>query len=765
MSIYNLDALLRPEAVVSIGEPHEAAAAQMLANLRASSGLQLLETDSALARWPQRAQRIAAVIANASLASAGLVARLGERGCRALLWPLSEPPPVELLVQTRAHRMRLLGPRSGGVVNTGSALNAAAFPCAPLAGGLALIAQSQSIVAAALDWAAGRKLGFSWVAVSGGEADVDIADLLDYAALDPHTQGVAVQLSCIHGARKFMSAARACARLKPVVVLQTQPAPEPGQGADRVRSAAFARAGMVECESLPGLFDAIAALQRLPVLQQPSALVAGNGAGICILGVDALARQGLSPFALGAALRASLCRHLPQLRIAGGALDFGKLDAVTLADVVRELLADAGLPALLLLHSPLAGAPHAAAAEALAALPPDPRLLTVWLGLQSALDARAHCAQAGIATFTSPDAAARALRYRWQYHHNRELLTQTPPPDRLPGVNLRAQRAQLQRRAGAGVEELARADLRRLLKAYGVEPVAATRAGVELELRIATHAEMGQHLLLAAPGSGRPAACAFVPLDALLAGRLLDEAGVTADAPTRAHLAEDLIHVGQLLMDQPQIGALRLQMCADADGAGWRAGAQLRLAAAPPAERQRLALAPYPSELNEIHETAQGRRYRLRAVRPADEPALIGLLERLDPEEVRMRFFLSIRHFSHAMGARMTQIDYDRELSLVVVPAEGSLDEVIGIATLIADADGRSAEFALVVHHDHARQGLGRHLLQRLVEHAARRGIGSVHGVVLSENAAMLATARRLGFSRRPDPDEPGCMRVEITPA
>lgn len=755
MTIRHLDVLLRPQTVVCIGVASDPHAAQLFEHLRQSAGIHLLGCNEHLEGWPAGQGRTVALLADARLASVELIAALGARGCHALLWPQSVEPLPALLRETRRQGMRLLGPRCGGVANPALPLQALSIPGEPATGGLALIAQSRSIAAAALDWAAGRHLGFSWVAVTGAEADVDVADLLDYAALDGTTRSVVLQLSHIRSGRKFMSAARACARLKPVVVLQSQPTARIGQGADPVRSSAFARAGLVECESLPGLFDALAALQRLPVVQQPGAVVIGNGAGICALGVDALARQGLAPLSPTPALAA----RLPAFRNAGGALDVGHLPASQLAAALTTLLGDATLPAVLLLHSPAPGCGHLELATQLIHTS-DPRLLTVWLGLDTALPARAACASAGLPTFTSADSAARALRYRWQYHRNRELLTQTPPPQRPlalgPGALRESLHALAQRCDASPVTE----PLQALLSAYGLQP--APRAPViELNLRVASHAELGQHLQLSR--GERAPAFAFAPLDLLLAGRLLDQVGVDATQAEYLPLCRLLTQLAQLVIDQPSIAALTLALSARGDEAGWqRDAAVLQLVAVAPVERQRLVLAPYPAELSAEIEDRAARRYQLRPIQPSDEPSVIALLERLDPEEVRLRFFGHIRHFSHAMGARMTQIDYDRELSFVLLAGQDESEAVIAIATLIADPDGQRAEFALLVQHDFSGAGLGSLLLQRLLQHAAQQGIQQVFGTVLAENEAMLGAARRLGFSQRPEPGERGCLRVEI---
>jgi GNAT superfamily N-acetyltransferase len=159
-----------------------------------------------------------------------------------------------------------------------------------------------------------------------------------------------------------------------------------------------------------------------------------------------------------------------------------------------------------------------------------------------------------------------------------------------------------------------------------------------------------------------------------------------------------------------------------------------------------------------------GSRLQIRPVRAADEPALITLLQRLDPEEVRLRFFLRIRNFSHDMAARMTQVDYDRELSFVVEPPEGKGD-IVAMSTLVMDPDGAEAEYAILVHHDWAGRGIGKHLMNCLLDVARSRGVRMVYGDVLAENGPMLAVARSLGFQVKRDPEDHQCVRVSLRTA
>ena len=123
----------------------------------------------------------------------------------------------------RKYGMRLIGPNCLGIMMPGANLNASFAAHMPRAGNLALISQSGAIAAGMVDWAAQRGVGFSGIVSIGDQLDVDIADLLDYFALDGKTRAILLYVEAIKDARKFMSAARAAARVKPVVVVKSGP--------------------------------------------------------------------------------------------------------------------------------------------------------------------------------------------------------------------------------------------------------------------------------------------------------------------------------------------------------------------------------------------------------------------------------------------------------------------------------------------------------------------------------------------------------------
>lgn len=770
MTVRNLDALFRGTQIIVLGIASNIEQYQLLANLDhcgARSRLTKLEQPPAAGTpWPQAEL---AILLDPTFATATAITELGARGCKALLWAISAPPDVSILNAAKPYAMRILGPRSAGVVHVGNGLNLSSLPLAPKGGSVALIAQSQSIAAGAVDWAVGRGVGFSWIAVTGAEVDVDAADLLDYAALDPKTRAVVLQVSSIRHTRKFMSAARAAARTKPVLVLQTQRSINSGpDGPDPVRSAAFERAGMIECETLGGLFDGLVALELLPAIGGSRIAVIGNGSGVCALGINAVLRQRLMPARLAESTLERIAGVAPEVRHAGAVVDLGHTDAENTVLALRLALADGNPNVILFIHSPTAGEPHEPLAATLARAALGPRLLTVWLGLETAAAARRIDVRARTSTFPSADEAVRAVRYRAQHRLTQELLTRTPPADTEVLVDVAEQRHHLARIVASGSGALTAADCALLFTAYGLADTPQTDDGISVRISAKLHPELG--IVLGVDTGARQAkpAYGFAPLDELLARKMLtDAACIDADTSENAisALTLTLQRIGKLLADQPLINSLEARFNADDSGhLGRLPGTFVQLAEQPLPERLRQALSQYPSRFE--HELALPRgKYEIRPIRPSDEPAVLDLLRRLDAEEIRLRFFNYIRHFSHDMAARLTQIDYDRELTLIACPP-GDNGEIVALATLIANPDGSEAEYAVLVHHDHTKLGLGRHLMHGLLEQARQSGIRKVYGEILAENGPMLTLARRLGFTILADPEDPGCKHTEffITP-
>jgi acetyltransferase len=214
-------------------------------------------------------------------------------------------------------------------------------------------------------------------------------------------------------------------------------------------------------------------------------------------------------------------------------------------------------------------------------------------------------------------------------------------------------------------------------------------------------------------------------------------------------LESTLVKLAQLATDFAEIAELDINpLLADERGV-IALDARVRVAASAVSAVERLAIRPYPSELEEEVEH-RGRRLVLRPIRPEDTPRHRSFLSRIAPQDLYMRFFTFVRELPEADLAHLTQIDYDRDMAFVAVERTGSgTEEILGVARACTDPDNNAAEFAVLVRSDLKRQGLGRLLMQKLVAYCRARGTQQLWGNVLSENAGMLHLSRSLGFRVR----------------
>jgi acetyltransferase len=167
-------------------------------------------------------------------------------------------------------------------------------------------------------------------------------------------------------------------------------------------------------------------------------------------------------------------------------------------------------------------------------------------------------------------------------------------------------------------------------------------------------------------------------------------------------------------------------------------------------------MAAYPQHLETTVELRDGTPVRLRPVRPTDEPRLQDLFAHMSREDVRLRFFIPMRELSHALGERLTHLDYDLQMALMAEHDGATL----GIARYAADPDRRRAEFAVAVRSDWHGRGIGYLLMTRLIEIAGAAGIREVFGDVLRENEPMLTMCRELGFTLAANPGDGTLTRV-----
>lgn len=515
MSIRNLEQLFRPASIAVIGASDRAHSlgALVMHNLR--------EAGFAGTIWPvnhrrdevggQRAWRDItslpeppelAVLCTPAPGIPGLIDQLGRKGCRAaivltagLKAPAGGGRSLEqaMLDAARPWLLRVLGPNCLGLLVPGAKLNASFAHTSATPGRLAFVSQSGALATALLDWANSRAIGFSHFVSLGDSADVDVGDLLDYLASDAGTGAVLLYLESVKHARKFMSAARAAARNKPVIVVKSGRAPEGAKaaashtgalaGSDAVFDAAIRRAGMLRVETLDNLFDAAETLARARRLHGDRLAIVTNGGGAGVLAADALALSGGRLAALGDATIAALDAALPSTWSRGNPIDLiGDAPTERYTAALQVLLAAPEVDAVLFMHAPTAIVPStdiACAVVPLLAAPGKP-VLACWMGADVVRAAAEACARAGVPTYATPERAVAAFVHMVQYRRNREALLQTPhaAPDfvRDPA----SAREIVQRALDAGREMLDEFEAKALLAAYGI-PVVETRSVADAE--------------------------------------------------------------------------------------------------------------------------------------------------------------------------------------------------------------------------------------------------------------------------------------------
>jgi len=321
-----------------------------------------------------------AVIATPPATVPGIVAELAEKGTRAAVVLTAGIDKASGLRQAmldaaRPTCFRIVGPNCLGLMLPHIGLNASFAHMAPARGKLALLSQSGAFASAILDWAAARGIGFSHIVSMGDMADVDVGDLLDFLAGEATSQAILMYLETIPNARKFLSAARSAARVKPVVVVKSgrnaaaakAAATHTGAlaGNDHVVDAAFRRAGLLRVEGSEELFDAAETLSRLDCYCGERLAIVTNGGGAGVLAVDDLMDIGGTLAELSAATVSRLDEALPPTWSRANPVDIiGDAGPERYAAAVEAVLEDPQADAVLVMNCPTALASSADAAQA-----------------------------------------------------------------------------------------------------------------------------------------------------------------------------------------------------------------------------------------------------------------------------------------------------------------------------------------------------------------------------------------------------------------
>jgi acetyltransferase len=217
-----------------------------------------------------------------------------------------------------------------------------------------------------------------------------------------------------------------------------------------------------------------------------------------------------------------------------------------------------------------------------------------------------------------------------------------------------------------------------------------------------------------------------------------------------------LIKVAQLMIDLPEIVELDINPLFAGPEGVLALDARIKVAVAECSGPERLAIRPYPQDLEEKFALKDGRGVLLRPIRPEDEEAHYTFLGKLAPQDIYYRFFGVINpRMEHREMARLTQIDYDREMAFIATAkGERGEPETLGVVRTLTDPDNTVAEYAIITRSDLKGQGLGRKLMQKMIDYCRARGTREIVGQILPENKPMIGLARALGFSAEHDHEE-----------
>jgi acetyltransferase len=391
------------------------------------------------------------------------------------------------LENARRHGMRLLGPNCLGIMRPGSQINLTFGHGFAHAGTIGLISQSGALCTAILDWALPNKIGFSNVVSLGAESDVDFGEVLDYMVSDPRTENIFLYIEGIKNARRFMSALRAAARCKPVLLIKVgkHPAGEKAArshtgalvGADDVFDAALRRAGVVRLANVGQMYAAASALFSHFRPRGNRLAIVTNGGGPGVMAADYAADIGIPLAQLHPATVTRLNELLPANWSKANPIDIlGDADPARYGASLQACLDDEGVDGVLAILTPQAMTDPTQAARTVIDITrlSDKPLVTCWMGEEQVGEARKLFQGAGIPTFRTPEPAVDLFSHVSNYYRNRQLLMQTPPsiseqaPPRLESARLVIESALME-----GRKILSEMESKAILSAFRI-PIAQT---------------------------------------------------------------------------------------------------------------------------------------------------------------------------------------------------------------------------------------------------------------------------------------------------
>lgn len=460
MSIINLHKMFRPESVALIGASADKSSLGyvVMKNLLAAefsgvilpvnpkykniSGVHAYQDIKSLPVVPDLA-----VICTPARTVPRIITELGERGTRAVVVLSAgfhesvdgHTMKQSMLDAAKPHNLRILGPNCVGLLIPSLGLNASFAHTNSLPGNIAVVSQSGALCTTILDWAKSRNIGFSYFISLGDSADVDFGDLLDYLGSDESTHSILLYIESVNHARKFMSAARATSRNKPVIVIKSGRVTEGAKAAashtgalagnDEVFDAAIRRAGILRVHTINDLFDAVETLARARRIDGNRLIILTNGGGTGVLATDELVMNGGQLAELSSGTIEKLDKFLPSTWSRGNPVDIiGDGGADRYVNTLRILLDDPNHDAILVMLVPSAVIDNREVAKAVTEEinKTNKPVLTCWMGKDAVAEARGIFEDAGVPSYETPDFAIRAFMQIVEYNRNERCLMETP---------------------------------------------------------------------------------------------------------------------------------------------------------------------------------------------------------------------------------------------------------------------------------------------------------------------------------------------------
>ncbi len=772
----------------------------------------------------------------------------------------------QLIEAAHRYSIRLIGPNCLGIMRPSIGLNATFNKGAANVGNIALVSQSGALCTAILDWANRNDVGFSSVVSMGSSTDVDFGEILDYLVSDPQTQSILMYIEGIRNARSFMSALRAAARIKPVILVKVGRHPAGSKaamshtaslvGADDVFDAAVSRVGVVRVQTVTQLFTAARSLSCgfKPVGNRLAIVTNGGGPGV--MATDRAVDLGLTMATLSDATIEYLNQYLPPNWPHSNPVDIiGDAQADRYHHAVKACLEDENVDGVLAILTPQAMTKPLESAQALIALANTHRkpLLTCWMGETQVAEARDAFTKAHRPHFRTPEPAVEVFSHLSAYYRNQKLLMQMPGPlshhvepdvesarliiegamqdhrkvlsemeskallsaFHIPvartmvahspsealliaqqlgfPVAMKINSPDITHKTDAGGVVLNLNNAHEVRAAYqhiidnvmhnrpnakvdgiSIEPMIVKPNGRELMIGVTTDPVFGPVITFGAGGTAveimGDRAVALPPLNSFLVSHLVQGTRIAKMlgafrnmTPANMEALEDvLLRVSEMVCELPLLKEMDINpLILDEHGA-LAADARVVVEYRQPSSDRyaHMAIYPYPAQLVSQWQLADGTDITIRPIRPEDAALVKRFVHDLSDETKYFRFMNSVQELTEDMLARLTQIDYSREMALVAVTGKQDEETELGVARYAINPDGKTCEFALVVADKITGKGLGQKLMVALFEAARGNGLEIIEGEVLSHNHNMLKLMTRLGFAIKTSVEDAGIMKV-----